>query len=211
MTAKGPSPVDLDPAVPSTSRRGLFGAAGAAGLLGAAAVLLSEGSATAAPATTAPSAATPTDMALLGQAQQLELTARDLYQVALDAGVADPDEAISVIRSNHRAYAEAIAGVTGLSAQLRNEEVFASLESRFDSTDTVEVAEAGRELEDIAVATHTALMGELESTSALNLTASILVVEARHATVLGDIAGEDLASLPESEGEAVVITAEVSS
>ena len=35
MTPKGHSPVDLDPAAPATSRRGLIGALGAVGLAGA--------------------------------------------------------------------------------------------------------------------------------------------------------------------------------
>jgi hypothetical protein len=201
--------VDLDPAVPSASRRTLLGTAGAAGLLGAATVLLSDGAVAAAPPTDRPHPPTPTDTVLLRQAQELELTAGDLYQLALDAGADDGFGVFATVRANHGAYAEAIAGATGVPARGRNDEVFDSLQARFDTSDVAAVAEAGRELEDIAVATHTALLGQYESVSALNLTGSILVVEARQATVLGDIEGDELEGLLEADGEAVEITAEV--
>jgi Ferritin-like domain len=207
MTAKGPSDVDPDPAVTRTSRRGLLGVAGAAGLLGAAAVLLSDGPAAAAP----PSSPTADDADLLRQAQELELSASDLYQTALDAGVPDEDGAIAVIANNHRSYAEQIAGITGLSADQRNDEVFDSLVAQFDTSDLGTVAAGGRELENTAVATHTTLLGEYASSSARVLTAAILVVEARQATVLGDMARGDLAGLLESDGDAITITTEVAS
>ena len=51
---------------------------------------------------------------------------------------------------------------------------------------------AAHQLEQTAVATHTALLGLYEGVQVVQLTASILVVEARHATVLADLLGADL-------------------
>ena len=195
MNPKGPSHVDPHLAERATSRRGWLGAAGAAGLLGAAAVLLSDG-----PASAAPSSPTDADKELLAAAQAFELAARDLYQLAIDAGVHDPDGVIAVMARNHRAYAEAIAGVTGVAANTRDEEVFASREDDFDTSDIQQFARAAQELENAAVALHTELLARLESTATVRLIASILVVEARQATVLGDVVGDDAEALITATG-----------
>ena len=206
MNPKGPSHVDPDLAEPASSRRGLLGAAGVAGLLGAAVVLLSDG-----PAGAAPNAPTENDTALLSAAQAVELSAADLYQLALDAGIDDPTGVIGVMARNHRAYAETIAGATGVSADARNDDVYDSLESEFDTTDIGQFAEAGVELENTVVATHTELVGMYESETAVRLTASILVVEARHATVLGDMAGDDAETVITATGEPADISVEATS
>ncbi len=44
------------------------------------------------------------------------------------------------------------------------------------------------------MSTHTALLGRYESLDAIELTASIIVVEARHATIIADRIGADLAT-----------------
>ena len=188
--------MDPDLAERATSRRGLLGVAGAAGLLSVAAVLLSDG-----PAAAAPDDSADGDLELLAAAQALELTARDLYQLAIDAGIDDPSGAIAAVAANHRAYAEAIAGDTGASADNRNEEVFESLQNRFDTTDLAEFSAAATELENTATATHTELLGMYSSETAIRLTASILVITARHATVLGDMGGDDAATLLSATGQ----------
>ena len=193
--------MDPELAEPATSRRAWLGAAGAAGLVGAAALLLSER-----PVGAAPSTPTASDTELLAAAQALELTAHDLYQLAIAAGVDDPTGVIGVMATNHRAYAEAIAGITGVSADSRNEAVYSSLESGFDTSDLEQFAAAGVELENAAVATHTELLGEYESAAAVNLAGSIIVVEARHATVLGDMLGEDPEALVGATGSPVSTT-----
>lgn len=198
--------MDPDLAETASSRRGLLGAAGVAGLLGAAAVLLSDGSVGA-----APNAPTEHDTALLSAAQAVELSAADLYQLALDAGIDDPTGVIGVMARNHRAYAETIAGATGVSADARNDEVYDSLESEFDTTDIGQFAAAGVELENTVVATHTELVGMYEGETAVRLTASILVVEARHATVLGDMAGDDAETVIRATGEPADISVEATS
>ncbi len=180
MNPKGP-PLDLEIAEAGTSRRSLIRAVGAAGIAGAAIAWTSE--------STVASTDVPTDgdTLLLAEAMALELAARDLYRLTLETSIGD-DTAVLVnaMATNHGAYAQSIAGATGLSANARNEEVFAANEAAFFTTDFELAAHA---LEQTAVATHTALLGMYESRQAIDLTASILVVEARHATVLADLAG----------------------
>ena len=180
MTSKGPSPVDLESAAPVTSRRGLIGALGAAGLAGAAALTIAKPAA-AAP----PSSPTPADAELLSAALSLELAAGELYRLAADAGL--PEEAAelaSVFAANHISYADEIAGAAGLSANTVNEDVVDQLRSGFATDDVDVFTEAAIGLENTAAATHTSLLPEYESVGARRLTAAIIVVEARMATVL---------------------------
>ena len=177
--------MDPEPAEPATSmpsRRSLIRAVGAAGVVGVAgaAAVWASGSGSAAP--TAPTTA---DTALLEQAMLLELTARDLYREALGGLDGVGEDLLTVLQGNHGSYAESIAGAAGLSAAGRNETVFDALKDAFAEGDVL----AAHTLEQTAVATHTELAAQYESVQAINLTASILVVEARHATVLADIAG----------------------
>ncbi len=184
MTPKGLSPVDLESAAPASSRRGLIGALGAAGLASVAALTIAR------PASAAPSSPTASDKDLLRQAMELELTARDLYLEAGAAGL--PDEAAAVAKefsSNHTAYADKIAGASGFSANTRNDKVFDQLQESFATSDTDKFAEAAVGLENTAVATHTALLALYESIDARQITAAIIVVEARMATVLADLGG----------------------
>ena len=206
MTPKGHSPVDLDPAASATSRRGLIGALGAVGLAGAAALSIAR------PASAAPTTPTDSDKELLFQAMRLELTAAALYDVALEAGLTDvAAELATVFSANHRAYADKIAAVSGFSADERNEEVFEQLESEFDTSDPEAFAEIANTLENTAAATHKALLPEYESVNARKVTASIIVVEARMATVLSDFGGlsSNLEELFEPEAEPLELTGEV--
>jgi hypothetical protein len=208
MTPKGHSPVDLDPAAPATSRRGLIGALGAVGLASAAALSIAR------PAAAAPASPTEGDKELLFQAMRLELTAAALYDVALDAGLTDvAAELATVFAANHRAYADEIAGASGFSADTRNEEVFEQLESAFDTSDDEAFAEIANTLENTAAATHTSLLPDYESVNARKITASIIVVEARMATVLSDFGGlaSNLEELFEPEAEPLELTGEVAS
>jgi len=118
---------------------------------------------------------------------QLELSARDLYRHRLDsADDGDLGPVISVMAENHEAYAQAIAGHIGVSADTRNDDVYEALEAAFGGS-ADEFLSAARSLEEDAVATHSALLDDYESDDAIVLTGSILVVEARHSTVLADI------------------------
>lgn len=186
--------MDLERAEPDASvsvgRRNLIGMAGMAGLAGAAAALLADRPVLAAPSDDA-NRPTDADRALLEQALSLELTARDLYRAQLDSSPsADLVTLVEVIAANHGAYAESIAGFTGSSVKRlgRDEAVY---EANLDAFSSRDFAESAHRLEQTAVATHTSLLAEYESNQAILLTASIITVEARHATVLADVLGVD--------------------
>jgi hypothetical protein len=185
MNPKGPSLVDFEPAEPASTRRSLIDAAGAAGLVGAAAALLSGAPAAAA----APDKPTSDDKSALAGALALELTARDLYREAASALSGDAATLAGVVAENHEAYASSISGVTGFAANQRNDAVFDALQAAFSVSDDQEFARAARDLENTAVATHTALLASYESIDAIELTASIIATEARHATVFVSMAG----------------------
>lgn len=196
--------MDLDSAAPATSRRGLIGALGAAGLAGAAALSIAR------PVSAAPVAPTDDEKVVLRQAMELELTAQALYQVAIESGITDVALELAVVfAENHVTYADKIAGASGFSANARNDEVFDLLEASFATSDTEAFAEAARNLENTAAATHTALLSEYVSVDARTLTASILVVEARMATVLTDLGGlaSNLDDVFEPDAEPLDLTA----
>lgn len=204
MTPKGHSPVDLDSAVPATSRRGLIGALGAAGIAGIGALSIAR------PAAAAPNSPTEGDRALLFEAMRLELTAEALYREAIDAGLSGVAGELAVVfAENHVSYADKIAGAAGLSADSRNEDVFEQFQSAFATTDADAFAEVAASLENTASATHTALLPEYESVRARKLTASIVVVEARMAVVLSDLGGlaSNLDDVFEPDAEALDLTA----
>jgi hypothetical protein len=172
--------VDLDSAAPATSRRSLIGALGAAGLAGAAALAISR-PASAAP----PSSPTADDRELLREAMRFELAASALYKEAAAAGLSDvATELALVFAENHVSYADEIAGIAGLSADSMNEEIFDEFRSAFATDDDAAFTEAAIGLENTAAATHTALLADYVSVDARTVTAAIVVVEARMATVL---------------------------
>lgn len=164
-------------AIDRSSRRALLGA----GIVGAALALTGARSATAA----ASPGLSDDDKALAAFAIALELTARDLYDAAIAAGTSD--EVWGVIREQHEAYATRIAGLAGMSANTRNEEIYASLEEGFATADPVAAAQ---ELENTAAATHIALLGQIEAVEFAEIVAAIGAMESRHSTVLGLVAGE---------------------
>lgn len=160
-----------------SSRRALLGA----GAIGAALALAGSRSATAGTTYGLSSA----DKDLASFAISLELTARDLYDAAIDAG--SSGDAWTVMREQHEAYATRIAGLAGQPAIVRNEEIFASLEGDFATSDPLGAA---RELENVAAATHIALLNDIENVTFAQIAAAVAAMESRHSTLLGLIAGE---------------------
>jgi rubrerythrin len=188
--------VDLETAEPATdtslSRRSLVSRVGAVGVAGLAAALVIDRSAfvTAAGPDERPGVPTESDKVLLFQLMALELAAKELYQAALEGRSDDLAIVIEAMVDNHQAYAQAMSGATGLSADRTNEDVVADNLDAFTGTDD-ELFAAAHALEQTAVSTYTSLIDAWESTNAISLTASIAVVEARHATVFADLLGVD--------------------
>lgn len=175
--------------VRGASRR-RFLQAGAAGAALSATLPLLARTASAQSAGTPPRRPTSADITALQFAQGVEWAARDLYESALAGGGYGEDLApvMAAMSQHHRAYAEALSGLLGPDANgQRNDAVYDQFRVRFSNPSTA--IEAASRLEDVAVATHTELIGVLEGTEGAALLASILVVEARHATVLAGVAG----------------------
>lgn len=165
-----------------SSRRALLGA----GVIGAALALAGSRSTSAASSPGLSDA----DKELAAFAIGLELTARDLYDAALGAGATD--EIWSVLREQHEAYGTRLAGLAGIAANFRADEVFAQFESVFADPEPVEAA---LELENIAAATHANLLGDIEDSGFAAIVAAISSMESRHATVLGLMSGADADAL----------------
>jgi Ferritin-like domain len=142
---------------------------------------------TAATTTTAPpKRPTNDDVTLLGFAQTIELAARQLYDVALGTnGLFDEVQraVVATIRESHDAYAASLSGMLGRQAPQAINPVFDQLKDSFTGK-LADVLDAAYALESTAVATHTDLLGKLQATDGAALIASILIVEARHGTVL---------------------------
>lgn len=182
-----------EPAVDtSMSRRGLVARLGAAGIAGLAAALVVDHSAlvSAAGPEERPGVPTASDQELLAQVIGLELAASELYEAALANVSDDLKTATGVMANNHRAYAQAIAGASGQSAGSADSDIVDENLAGFTGS-TDEFLESAHTLEQTAVATHTSLIEEYESSHAISLTASIAVVEARHATVIAQVLGVD--------------------
>lgn len=200
--------MDIDvtePAQPDSAlRRRLLGI----GLGGAAVSLLpfligrasattpSSGPSDTTPATTTttspPKRPTNDDVALLGFAQTIELAARNLYDVALATKDFDDNEraVLATIRESHEAYATSLSGELGRDALQEINPIFDDLKSSF-AGDKASVLEAAYGIESTAVATHTEILSKLQGTDGASLIASILIVEARHGTVLASLNGSD--------------------
>ncbi|MDP9463961.1 MAG: ferritin-like domain-containing protein [Actinomycetota bacterium] len=151
----------------------------------------STSSTTPATTTTAPpKRPTNDDVALLGFAQSVELAARDLYDVALGNTTFDDNQraVIATIRESHDAYAASLSALLGRQAPQQVNPVFDELSSSF-SGDAPAVLGAAYGLESAAVATHTEILGALRGIDGASLIASILIVEARHGTVLAHMNG----------------------
>lgn len=193
--------------VPATvGRRRLLGL----GLgLGAGATLLPLLSAgTAAAAAAPPKSPTADDVDLLAAANRLELTLREVYDDAITgvAGWTDEQAAVMVaMREAHEEFANAISGALGADAPgERSETAYAALRNAAKGT-PADVLVAMWGVESAAVATHMAILGQLVGTNGAALTASIQIAEARHCTILADLAGITDRSLLLVDQEAAAI------
>lgn len=157
------------------SRRALLGA----GVIGTALAMASSRTASATPGLP------DSDTELLGFAIALELTARDLYDAAIEAGA--QGSIWTVMREQHEGYAQALSGISGISADARNDAIYDALLSGFRGA----TSQAAFELENTAAATHIELLGSIVENEAASLVASIAAIESRHAVVLGGVSGDD--------------------
>jgi hypothetical protein len=148
--------------------------------------------------TTVPTTAAPprrptdVDIAVLAGTQLLELTARALYDAAIAAGDWSDTEVsvITTIREAHEAAAQSLAGMLGGDAPGEmSPSLYDSLVNGFEGS-IVGRLTAAYNLESALVAGHSAALGKLEGIDGATLIAAIQSAEARHGTVLADLAGE---------------------
>ena len=140
--------------------------------------------------TSPPKRPTDDDVALLGFVETVELAARNLYDVALATKNFDDNEraVLATIREAHEAYATSLSAELGRLAPQEVNPIFDDLKSSF-SGDKSSVLDAAYGIESTAVATHTDILSKLQGTDGASLVASILIVEARHGTVLAYLNG----------------------
>lgn len=189
----------------AASRRRFLQAVGLGGALSALPLLArsagAQSTSTAADTTTTapPKRPTDADIELLVFAQSVELAAVRAYATALErseelAIPADLAPVLQVFREHHIAYASNLSGFLGRDApNAANQGVLDELGEPFSSGSLAEVLEAAAAFEDAAVDTHLTILGELVGTDGAALVASIIPVEARHAAVLGMLAGGEVA------------------
>lgn len=183
-----------------------MGAAGIAGVVGTAAAFLGGTTAVAAPT---PDRPTDGDRERLIAALSLEIAATELYNIAAAELPEDIAALAMVMSSQHQAYVDAIAGAIGASwSEVPAAPVLGELSAAFATSDPQAFGAVARELENVAVATHTALIAEYESVDAISLTASIIPVESRHSVVLTSLAGfaSNLDEMLGNDAEALIIT-----
>ena len=142
--------------------------------------------------TTPPKRPSGDDVALLGFAQTIELAARNLYDVALATNQFDDNEraVLATIRESHEAYATSLSGELGRNAPQEVNPIFDDLKSSFGG-DKASVLDAAYGIESTAVATHTEILSNLQGTDGASLVAAILIVEARHGTVIASLNGSN--------------------
>jgi hypothetical protein len=119
----------------------------------------------------------------------------------------------TTLRDNHDEYVNRLSAILGVDApQQRDDALFDELAGGFDAGDAAAVATAGLDLEATAVATHTDLIGRLEAVDGIAAVASFVVVEARHGTMLADVAGngDDLDALLSSDAQPLEVPAPAS-
>ena len=124
------------------------------------------------------------DMTLAAFAIGLELTASELYVAAIGAGA--EGAAWQILSDQHRSYADRIAGIAGISADTRNEAVYAALEGEFTGSHP---ANAAFGLENTAAATHIEMLRTIADADFADAVASIVSMESRHAAFLAERSG----------------------
>lgn len=140
----------------------------------------------------APKRPSQADLELLEFARSVELAAVELFDMALATDSFDDEirPVIVSIREAHEAYAQSIYALLGGAPGTAFAGAIDPLGASFSAGSAADLAMAAHALEGTAVATHTDVIGALEGTDGAELLAAICVAEARHGTVLADIAGQ---------------------
>jgi len=140
------------------------------------------------------------DAGIAAFAESVELTAVAAYTAAAASGLVTTkavlDAAVKFM-GHHNEHAAAFGAAAGDAATGKlNQKLLDALSPGLAAAKTEnDVLQLAYDLENAAAATYLFALGALESVVALQLTASILPVEAQHAVVLGQVIGADAATL----------------
>jgi hypothetical protein len=139
------------------------------------------------------------DRTLLGFVQSLELTAVAAYGIAIDSKKLSSaaGSLATIFQAHHRQHAQAVGSLAGAAApNVANASLVAVFGPKFQSAAAEkDLLELAYEVENAAAATYAAALAELTGTDPAAVLASILPIEARHAVVLGQAIGLDVATL----------------
>lgn len=152
---------------------------------------MAEGDATT--TTTAPASLSAEEIELASFLQSVELAAVEAYGLVAAMSFV-PDEVRGVVlafQQHHRDHAQAIAGQAGKAALgLPNATLLEAVGPTLEAaSDLAAVAELAASLEISAAATYLAALGEIRTADPIDLIASILPIEMRHAVVWQEAAG----------------------
>jgi rubrerythrin len=140
-----------------------------------------------------PSRPQPSDLVFLAFAQSLELAAVQAYGLALSSTLLGTEAAGVALnfQNHHRDHAQAFAGIAGKAATgITNQSLLTNYTSLFNAAKTeADVLRAAFTVETQTASTYVAGLAQLLGTDPASLVASILPIETRHATVLGQVLG----------------------
>jgi rubrerythrin len=145
------------------------------------------------------------DISLLVAAQALELAARDIYASAVSRKSKSEQEQalLELMHSHHTAYEQTLNGVLSKRAATeRNAEAYTKFFALL--SDASQLWSTLLELENTAIATHTAIIERLVSAKHAALLASITTVEARHAAMLASLTSTNLDLALENTAQSLV-------
>ncbi len=145
------------------------------------------------------------DISLLAAAQALELAARDIYASAVSRESKSDEEQglLELMHSHHTAYEQTLNGVLSKrAATQRNAEAYTKFFALL--SDASKLWSTLLELENTAIATHTAIIERLASAKHAALLASITTVEARHAAMLASLMSANLDLALENTAQSLV-------
>lgn len=145
------------------------------------------------------------DISLLAAAQALELAARDIYASAVSRKSKSEEEQglLELMHSHHTSYEQTLNGVLSKRAATeRNAEAYTKFFALL--SDASKLWTTLLELENTAIATHTAIIERLTSAKHAALLASITTVEARHAAMLASLTSTNLDLALENTAQSLV-------
>jgi hypothetical protein len=202
------------------TRRTLLRALGIGGAVAAVSVAARPASAQDATTTTSPPLApTQSDRPLLGALKVAELSAVEAYSVLTPERLAalgydaPTTEVLSVLGVHHRSYAESLNALYGPGAPMQtSDKVLSAMNAAALATgDAATVLATAQAIEELLVDTHLVAIENTQSVEMAALLASILPVEARHATVLAHLQGQpyDSSAPAEEDGADALPAAEI--